>query len=92
MGMSESVKNLFLLDLVVKDRDKFLVTFSGFIFVRVLGEEEKGRLEGNMEWQGKEVMVLGYKEERYGFEIVIVDEGERYFVPTMTMEMRAKII
>jgi hypothetical protein len=34
MGMSESIENLYLLDLVLKDRDRFLVTFSGFIYAR----------------------------------------------------------
>ena len=29
MGISEGVDNLYLLDLTLKDRDKFLITFSG---------------------------------------------------------------
>lgn len=29
MGISEGVQNLYLLDLTLKDRDKFLITFSG---------------------------------------------------------------
>lgn len=29
MGISEGVPNLYLLDLTLKDRDKFLITFSG---------------------------------------------------------------
>ena len=48
MGMSESVPNLFLLDLVMKDRDRFVITFSGFICVKTLSAEEKTRLDGYM--------------------------------------------
>ncbi len=36
MGISEGVANLYLLDLTLKDRDKFLLTFSG-IFLCNLG-------------------------------------------------------
>lgn len=44
MGMSESVQNLYLLDLILKDRDRFLITFSGFIYARQLSEQEKSKL------------------------------------------------
>lgn len=67
MGMSENVPNLFLLDLVMKDRDRFLITFSGFIYTRILGAEEKTRLEDYMRFQDAEVISLGYKEESYNF-------------------------
>lgn len=32
MGISEGVPNLYLLDLTLKDRDKFLITYSGNVF------------------------------------------------------------
>lgn len=32
MGISEGVQNLYLLDLTLKDRDKFIITFSGNFF------------------------------------------------------------
>jgi len=34
MGMSESIDDLYLLDFVLKDRDRFLIIFSGFIYAR----------------------------------------------------------
>lgn len=37
MGISEGVPNLYLLDLTLKDRDKFLITFSGNFFNYFLG-------------------------------------------------------
>jgi hypothetical protein len=67
MGMSENVANLFLLDLILKDRDRFLITFSGFIYVRILSEEEKSRLDDFMSMNGKSVISLGYKEKNYSF-------------------------
>ena len=60
MGISENVPNLFLLDLVLKDRDRFLITFSGFIYVKVLKQEEKMRLEGYLDYMDKEVKCLRY--------------------------------
>lgn len=45
MGMSEGVQNLYLLDLTLKDRDKFLITFSGIFFlIQVLYMQEKQSL------------------------------------------------
>jgi hypothetical protein len=31
MGMSENIEDLYLLDFVLKDRDRFLIVFSGII-------------------------------------------------------------
>lgn len=41
MGMSESIKDLYLLDFVLKDRDRFLITFSGFIYARNASQKER---------------------------------------------------
>ena len=41
MGMSESVKDLYLLDLVLKDRDRFIIIFSGFIYGRMSTLQER---------------------------------------------------
>ena len=50
--------NLFLLDLILKDRDRFLITFSGFIYVKILNPEEKSQLEDYMSMMDKEVISL----------------------------------
>lgn len=35
LGISEGVPNLYLLDLTLKDRDKFLITYSGNLFLNL---------------------------------------------------------
>lgn len=41
MGMSESIDDLYLLDFVLKDRDRFLIIFSGFIYARKATQKER---------------------------------------------------
>ena len=41
MGMSESIEDLYLLDFVLKDRDRFLIIFSGFIYARKATQKER---------------------------------------------------
>ena len=41
MGISESVKDLYLLDFILKDRDRFLIIFSGFIYARNATTKER---------------------------------------------------
>lgn len=41
MGMSESVEDLYLLDFILKDRDRFLIIFSGFIYARDATQKER---------------------------------------------------
>jgi hypothetical protein len=46
MGISEGVPNLFLLDFTLKDRDKFLITFSGtFLLILRVYLCKKGGIE-----------------------------------------------
>lgn len=41
MGMSESIDDLYLLDFVLKDRDRFLIVFSGTHYlIKVLFMQE----------------------------------------------------
>ena len=42
MGMAEHIKDLFLLDFVLKDRDQLIIVFSGMVFLtQVLYMREK---------------------------------------------------
>ena len=58
MGMSESVKDLFLLDFVLKDRDKFLIIFSGFIYAREASQKEREDVEDYFQYSEKEMKLL----------------------------------
>ena len=47
MGISEGVNGLYLLDLTLKDRDKFIITFSGiFLLIFRVHLCAKGRTSG----------------------------------------------
>lgn len=41
MGMSEPIEDLYLLDFVLKDRDRFLIIFSGFMCARKATQKER---------------------------------------------------
>ena len=48
MGMSEKIDDLYLLDFILKDRDRFLIVFSGtlifylgFIYARNANQKER---------------------------------------------------
>lgn len=41
LGMKENVKDLILLDLTLKDRDSFLITFSGYANILDLPHDQK---------------------------------------------------
>lgn len=41
MGMSESIEDLYLLDFILKDRERFLIIFSGFIYARNATQKER---------------------------------------------------
>jgi len=47
LGIDEKLPNHFFLELVLKDRDRFLITYSGFIKLEEL-ENEKYGLKNNM--------------------------------------------
>lgn len=72
---------------MLKDRDRFLVTFSGFIYARQLGQEEKSKLDNFMRLVDFPVFELSFKSERYAFELAIVQEKDRYFLPTLQLHL-----
>ena len=41
MGMSENVENLYLLDLILKDRDRFVIIYSGFTYAKSAKKEDR---------------------------------------------------
>ena len=49
MGMSESIEDLYLLDFVLKDRDRFLIVFSGILNIIQVSfmREKQIRKRGN---------------------------------------------
>ena len=75
--MSESVKDLFLLDFVLKDRDKFLIIFSGFIYAREASQKEREDVEDYFQYSEKEMKLLEFKGEKYSIRILIIEEGQR---------------
>ncbi|KRX06189.1 hypothetical protein PPERSA_06071 [Pseudocohnilembus persalinus] len=78
IGIKEKVENLTLVDFVVKDRDNLLVTFSGFLQMRVLENSEKIKLDQAMQFFQEEFVakVLEYEEKGlYKFRILVIQEG-----------------
>jgi len=68
MGISEGVHNLFLLDLTLKDRDKFLITFSGIFFLMCrIHLCEEGRVEGERK-SGELLQLCGELDESVGIQ------------------------
>jgi len=50
-GMKENVSDLLLLDLILKDRDRFLVCFSGFVTIKEMKEiSHKNSVNMNMDY------------------------------------------
>lgn len=65
MGISEGVPNLYLLDLTLKDRDKFLITFSGnysdklgFIYGRKAELKERQSVENYFNFAENQMKIL----------------------------------
>jgi hypothetical protein len=47
-GMKENLPELLLLDLALKDRDRFLICFSGYVRIQDDGSSRKNDLDMNM--------------------------------------------
>lgn len=58
MGMSENIQDLYLLDFVLKDRDRFIITFSGFIYARLATQKERESLDNYFDYADLSIKVL----------------------------------
>lgn len=77
MGMSESIQDLYLLDFVLKDRDKFLIIFSGFIYARCATQKERESIENYFDFADNQIKILESKQEKYMISFTIIEESKK---------------
>lgn len=63
------------------------MTFSGFIYARQLTAAEKSKLDNYMRLADMPVFELQFRCERYAFELAIVQEKDRYFLPSLQLHL-----
>lgn len=75
-GMKENLPDLLLLDLALKDRDRFLICYSGYVRISDAGAKRKGEISMNMDYSEADDFGMRYIafEEKgiYEFELCIV--------------------
>lgn len=77
MGMSENIQDLYLLDFVLKDRDRFIITFSGFIYARLATQKERESLDNYFDYADLSIKVLESIQPKYKIHFIIIEEGKR---------------
>jgi hypothetical protein len=89
MGMSESVDDLYLLDFVLKDRDKFLIIFSGFIYARQATQQERNSLKNYFEHSDNHIKILESSQQSYKIIFIIIEEPNNHLLSHIKLTLFA---
>lgn len=71
--MSEPIDDLYLLDFVLKDRDHFLIIFSGFMYARKATQKERELVENYFEFADNPIKILESKQDKYHIMFLIIE-------------------
>ncbi|KAL4493096.1 hypothetical protein ABPG72_003181 [Tetrahymena utriculariae] len=96
-GMKESVKDILLLDLILKDRDRFLICYSGYVRIQDINElSQKNNVDMNFdystadEYQAKKIYFN--EPNQYSFELLIIQTKREAILKSINITINQQII
>ncbi|KAL4441603.1 hypothetical protein ABPG74_021535 [Tetrahymena malaccensis] len=96
-GMKETVKDILLLDLILKDRDRFLICYSGYVRIQDINDlSQKNNVDMNFdystadEYQAKRIYFN--QPNQYSFELLIIQTKREAILKSINIIINQQII